>query len=1076
MPPAGADANSSAQSLIEGILQRGEAAAAPAGDPSELLTFLFADIRGYTRFTQQYGDEAAAKLTAKFAMIVRDLVSQYSGTVFELRGDEALCVFTSPRQSLRLAIALQQRFVEETADDAALPMTVGIGIDAGEAIRGADGYRGGALNLAARLCAQAKAGQVLATAEVTHLARTISGIRYVTLDSLTLKGLSEPVRPVGVVPEGEDPARQLAALLAAASPPPNARRVRWLPGPLATRPTTALAAAAVVTALVAGSLVFAVERTSGGAAPLAALAENSVGVIDPANGHILAQVGVDTGPAALAAEFGSVWTANTDASTVSRIDTSSRHVSRTIAVGAAPAAIATGLGAVWVANGGDGTVSRIDPITNTARTIPVGAAPAGVVVAAGSVWVTNTAAGTVSRIDPGQNQTVETIPVSDGPSGIAAGHDLWVANSTSNTVSRINLRGSTHAVSGPPIHVGNDPKGLAVVGDNVWVTNNLDGNVVGFAGTGASLTGATTVGPQPTHVASLGGHLWIATQGAQAIAEIDPAASRRVRLVRLGVVPGGVVAAAGKIWVSTTVDPGRHRGGTVRVIGEDPGSIDPDYLNSVPGYELLNGVYDGLVGFRPSPGADGTALVPDLATRVPEPTNGGLTYTFQLRRAIRWSTGRPVTVFDVQRGIERAVVADFAALKHEILGAGRCGQRGCVVPGIAVDPANRTVTIKLVRPDSNFLENLTAGLAVPADTPLAEQNTVPSPSTGPYRVSTYVRGKLIVLTRNRFFRQWSAAAQPAGFPDALEWRIDPSTDGRTRTAHAVAAVAGGHTDWADARAAAPVGVLQARFGDRVRVLPTLTMHGLSLNTRMPPFNDPRVRRALAYAIDRDAVANDWFTPAVVTCQVLPPDSPGYHPYCPYTLRPDPTGTWKSPDVTAGLDLVRGLHPGAVPVTVWAPPNAAAGIRHVVSALSALGYDARLAVYTKKGGDYFGFVQDSRNNVQAAFFGWVAGGVSAEGGLAIFKCAAFSPGSPTNVNTSQFCNPSIDHLMGQAVQDQAESLATANDVWAQVDRRLVDAAPYIPLVTPRWVDLLSTRMHNYRRSPLIGVLFDQMWVR
>ncbi|MCU1656272.1 MAG: hypothetical protein JWO57_928, partial [Pseudonocardiales bacterium] len=124
----------------------------------------------------------------------------------------------SPRQSLRLAVALQQRFVDETVADANLPMTVGVGIDAGEAIRGVDGSRGEALNLAARLCARAKAGEVLASPELTHLARTIDGIRYVVLDSVTLKGFIDPVRPVRVSAEGEDPVAQMATLLTASRP------------------------------------------------------------------------------------------------------------------------------------------------------------------------------------------------------------------------------------------------------------------------------------------------------------------------------------------------------------------------------------------------------------------------------------------------------------------------------------------------------------------------------------------------------------------------------------------------------------------------------------------------------------------------------------------------------------------------------------------------------------------------------------------------------------------------------------------------------------------------------------------
>lgn len=186
---------------------------------SELLTFLIADIRGYTRFTQERGDEAAAELTDRFAQVIRELVETFDGTVFELRGDEALCVFRSPRQSLRAAVALQRRFVEETVATPGHPMTVGIGVDAGEAVHGANGYRGGALNLAARLCGQARAGQILASPEVAHLARAIDGVQYVVLDDVEVKGLVEPIRPVRVIPEGDDPADQMAAFLAMATKP-----------------------------------------------------------------------------------------------------------------------------------------------------------------------------------------------------------------------------------------------------------------------------------------------------------------------------------------------------------------------------------------------------------------------------------------------------------------------------------------------------------------------------------------------------------------------------------------------------------------------------------------------------------------------------------------------------------------------------------------------------------------------------------------------------------------------------------------------------------------------------------------
>jgi class 3 adenylate cyclase len=109
--------------------------------PAEIRAFLIADVRGYTLFTQQRGDEAAAKLAAKFAQVAREGVQARAGRVIELRGDEALCVFPSPRQAIRAAVELQDRFVDETLADPAIPLGVGIGLDAGEAVPVEGGYR-----------------------------------------------------------------------------------------------------------------------------------------------------------------------------------------------------------------------------------------------------------------------------------------------------------------------------------------------------------------------------------------------------------------------------------------------------------------------------------------------------------------------------------------------------------------------------------------------------------------------------------------------------------------------------------------------------------------------------------------------------------------------------------------------------------------------------------------------------------------------------------------------------------------------------------------------------------------------
>ena len=100
---------------------------------SGVRTFVIADIRGYSRYTEECGDEAAAALTKRFAEIVDEDVEAYDGELVEVRGDEALIVFTSARQAIRAAVDLQAQF-QDVAAELEIPLRVGIGIDSGEAV------------------------------------------------------------------------------------------------------------------------------------------------------------------------------------------------------------------------------------------------------------------------------------------------------------------------------------------------------------------------------------------------------------------------------------------------------------------------------------------------------------------------------------------------------------------------------------------------------------------------------------------------------------------------------------------------------------------------------------------------------------------------------------------------------------------------------------------------------------------------------------------------------------------------------------------------------------------------------
>jgi YVTN family beta-propeller protein len=1020
---------------------------------SALQTFLLADIRGYTSFTQRFGDEKAAELVARFATATRAVVEQ-EGSVLELRGDEALCVFGSPRQALRAAVALQRRYVEETRADPGLPLPVGIGIDVGEAVEVEGGYRGGALNVAARLCSMAGAGEILATGETVHLARQLEGLSYLPREPAKAKGIEEPVRVVRVVPDGDDPIRQLTALRA---PPPAPTVAK---GPMGWfrrihhRRLVATASAGAVAVVVAATVIV----VRGGGQDPSVLAENVAGVIDPTAGAVVGQVPVGANPTAVAVSPGAVWIVNTDDDSVARIDPATRRVVQTIGVGGAPMSLAVGGGWVWVANSSTGTVTRIDQGTGYVRqTIPVGGAPAAVAFYRGALWVADAAAAAVLRVDPATSAVTNRVPVSDAPSALVAGDGaLWVSNSRAGTVSEID---PDQATAMPPVHVGNDPRGMALDGASLWVANNVDGTVTRLATATGTVVAVVPVGSGPVGVAVAAGKVWVADQDGAAISEVDPARNAVIATVPTASQPAGIGTDGHSVWVAAGAQPARHHGGTFTALVSSV-VLDPVYTgasNPLVGRML----YDGLVAFRQAPGAAGDGVVPDLATSLPTPTDGDRSYTFRLRHGIRWSTGAPVTGSEVRRGIERLVASRFFP-DLAIVGADNCTSAACdLSTGVAVDDTTGTVTIRLSKAEPEFLQDLAQAVAVPLSTPLTAVDR-PLPVTGPYTVSSYRPKASLALVRNPYFREWSHAAQPAGYPDRFEFTMDPFWG-----QHPDADARRPGFDWIDVRGA-DLNALRAQVGDRLRPSARLSVRYLFLNTSVAPFDSLDARRAVSYAIDRAAVEAGWPGVTQPTCQLLPPTVPGYRPYCPYTLRPDATGAWHAPDVSIAQRLVQQSGTAGASVTVYTSVLVQHGMQPVVDAMNQIGYNAKLVPLPTN--DYFDYL-DQHPDVQAGFNGWLGAYPAASQFAYVTTCAAI----PAGDNLSRFCDPAIDASIASALDLEAQSPQVASDTWAAVDRTVTDAAPLVPLLVDDNAFLLSPRLRHFEVDPS-GPIFDQGWLR
>jgi class 3 adenylate cyclase len=171
--------------------------------------FLFADLRGYTAFLERRGANSAAALLERYRHLVRGAVADFEGAEIRTEGDSFYVVFPDASAAVGCGLAIAEAADEATAENPDRPVRVGIGVHAGEAVETSEGFVGAAVNLAARLCAAAAAGEVLVSDTVRALTAGVAPVQYLQRGRLRFKGISEPVTVYRVVREGTAPSRRL---------------------------------------------------------------------------------------------------------------------------------------------------------------------------------------------------------------------------------------------------------------------------------------------------------------------------------------------------------------------------------------------------------------------------------------------------------------------------------------------------------------------------------------------------------------------------------------------------------------------------------------------------------------------------------------------------------------------------------------------------------------------------------------------------------------------------------------------------------------------------------------------------
>ena len=524
-----------------------------------------------------------------------------------------------------------------------------------------------------------------------------------------------------------------------------------------------------------------------------------------------------------------------------------------------------------------------------------------------------------------------------------------------------------------------------------------------------------------------------------------------------------------------------HRGGTMRLVARSAaGTLDPHINYTLQYWQIYQSLYDGLVAFQKAPGAEGFTKVPDLAEEIPAPTNDGKTYVFKIRKGIKFSDGRQVTVKDVVASFQRIfkvsspTAGGFYAV---IVGADKClaDAKTCTLDGGVVgDEAAGTVTINLTRPDAEFIDKLALPHAVvlPADAPMEDAGSNPIPGTGAYFVSAYDPNKGMTMSRNPHFKVWSEQAQPDGYPDVVQYDF-----GLTDEAE-VTAVMNGEADWMfDQPPTDRLGEIGTKYKDQV-YLNTLTAWWYApMNTRLAPFDNEKARQAVNFAIDRKATANLFGGSVLASpvCQVLPPGFPGHVDYCPYSK--DPGAKWSGPDLEKAKQLVEESGTKGQKVTIIAEDTAvskAIGV-YLQSVLKEIGYDADVKPISPN--IQFTYIQNTNNKVQMSISQWYQDYPAASDFLYIlFGCESFTEGSDSSINISGFCDETINNKMKEALALGVTDPEAANKMWAEIDKMVTDKAPMAALFTPKHVDFVSKRLGNFQFNAQYYWMVTQSWVQ
>ncbi|MGB9724653.1 MAG: peptide ABC transporter substrate-binding protein [Chloroflexia bacterium] len=480
----------------------------------------------------------------------------------------------------------------------------------------------------------------------------------------------------------------------------------------------------------------------------------------------------------------------------------------------------------------------------------------------------------------------------------------------------------------------------------------------------------------------------------------------------------------------------------------DPPTLDPALCTDATSSFVIRQIYSGLVALD-----ENLEVVPDLATGWSISADGRV-YTFTLHPEARFQDGRPITSADFLYSFERACDPALgenlpcATYLNDIVGveeklAGRADR----IAGLKA-PDERTLVITIQAPRSYFLSKLTYNTAYVLDRNNVEQGrlwTEHPNGSGPFRLAEWQHNRRMVLARNEhYYRR----------PPRLEQVILlMGADAR----NPLLLYEQGRIDFTEVgtSSVARLEYEGSPLAGELRVNPELSLAYIGFNTQMPPFDDPKVRRALTMAVDRAKIARVTYEGRLVQAQgILPPGMPGYDE----TLE----GLPYDPEQARAL-LAESRYAGKMPrLTFYTTGGGdAVLLQEVWREELGLEVELRQVVWA----DFLQGLDERRYPIFA--LGWIADYPDPQDFLEVL----FRTGSPSN--HTGYSNPEVDRLLEQAAAERDEEKRLA--LYRQAERLIVADAPIIPLTHGVTYSLTKPYVRGLQVTPM-GILdLSTVWI-